>query len=134
MSPITAQEKIQQNMDDYTVACNTGDVEAYMATLTPDAVVLPPDQARVEGRENIGAWVKEGFFDPFTVTFEGIFDRIVVVGSEAFAPGRFTLHLEPKDGSVPIDTSGAFFDVFREEPPGSWKLAHAIFNFDKPSG
>ena len=129
----SAQEAIQRNMDEYIAACNTGDVDDYVGTMTPDVVFSPPGEARVAGHAAIRTWVQAGFFDPFNVTFHGEFDRIVVVGSEAFAPGRFTLHLKPKDGSPAIDANGSFFDVFREEA-GEWKLASAIFNFTHPMG
>lgn len=86
----------------------------------------------MRGRDSVGSWVKEGFFDPFEVNFDARLDRIVVAGSEAFAPGTFTLDLQPRSGGEAINTTGAFFNVFREESPGSWKYAYAIFNFGKP--
>jgi len=129
-----AEEAIHRSFAEYTAACNSGDVEAYIATLTSDAVIQPPDQPAVRGHAEIGAWVKTGFFDPYGVTFEGQFERLVVTGSDAFAPGTFTLHLVPRGGGDPIEATGAFFDVFRADSSGSWKMAYAIFNFDQAQG
>ena len=76
--------------------------------------------------------MQENFFDLFTVKFDAKFERIAVVGSEAFAPGTFTLEVEPKEGGDPMRTTGEFFNIFREEEPGSWKYTYAIHNFDQP--
>jgi len=128
----TPEDGIRKNFEDYTAACNTGSVSDYKATLTSDVVFFPPDQPAVRGRENVGQWAKEGFFEPFKVTFTPTLERIVVVGSEAFVPGAFTLHLVPKAGGEPIEMSGVFFDILRTDDGGTWKLAHATFNFDQP--
>jgi ketosteroid isomerase-like protein len=128
----TAEEAISRTLQQYVSATNAGDLEAYTAILAADVVFLPPDNPPLRGRDTVGAWVKENFFDPFTVKFDAKFERIVVVGSEAFAPGTFTLEVKPKAGGDPLKTTGEFFDIFREEEPGVWKYTYAIHNFDQP--
>ncbi len=130
----TTEQAVQQTLREYVAACNAGDVDAYQATLASDVVFCPPAQPEVRGRESVGAWAKEGFFDVFELTLDAKFDRVVVVESEAFAPGTFTLDLKPKGGGDPISLTGALFNIFREESPGNWKYSWAIFNFDQPFG
>jgi ketosteroid isomerase-like protein len=128
----TVEDAISRLLEQYVAATNAGDVEAYMAILADDVVVLPPDHPPLRGRDAAGTWVKENFFDLFTVKLECKFERIVVAGSEAFAPGTFTLEVKPKAGGDPMRTTGEFFNIFREEAPGSWKYTYEIHNFDQP--
>jgi ketosteroid isomerase-like protein len=128
----TVEDAISRLLEQYVAATNAGDVEAYKSILADDVVVLPPDNPPLRGRDIAGAWVKENFFDAFTVKLDCKFERIVVVGSEAFAPGTFTLEVKPKAGGDPMSTTGEFFNIFREEEPGSWKYTYEIHNFDQP--
>lgn len=132
---MTATEQaVQQTLREYVAACNAGDADAYKATLAPDVVFCPPTQPRVQGRDAVGAWVKEGFFDAFDVTLDAQFDRIIAAKSEVLAPGRFSLDLKPKGGGDPITLTGTFFNIFREVSPGSWKYSWAVWNFQQPFG
>lgn len=131
---MSAESEVQRAVQSYIDACNARDVKAYKETLAEDVVFMVPDQPPIQGREAVGAWVKEGFFDPYEITFDAKTDRVVVVGSEAFAPGRFTLKMKPNGGGDPVETSGEFFDIFRRVSEGSWKYSYVIFNFDQPFG
>ena len=128
------EQAARKTLRDYVAACNAGSAEAYMATLTRDAVFCPPGQPPVKGRDAIGAWAKEGFFDVFDVDFKADFDRVIVAGSEVMAPGSFSLQLEPKAGGDSTTLTGTFFNIFREESPGSWKYAWAVWNWQQPFG
>jgi ketosteroid isomerase-like protein len=130
----TTEESVRQTLRDYVAACNAGDAAGYMATLTSDAVFCPPGQPPVQGRDAIGAWVKEGFFDVFDIKFEADFERVIVAGSEVLAPGSFSLDLQPKAGGDRVKLSGTFFNIFREEHPGSWKYSWALWNWQQPFG
>ena len=128
------EQAVRDTLRDYVTACNEGSAEAYMATLTADAVSCPPGQPPVQGREAIGTWVKDGFFDVFDVDFAADFDRIIVADDEVLAPGRFSLDLKPKAGGEATTLTGTFFNIFREDSPGSWKYAWAVWNWQQPFG
>jgi uncharacterized protein (TIGR02246 family) len=130
MSSDVAQ--INATVDRYVAAVNAGDVKAYGSALTQDVVFMPPDASKLTGREAVQAWAKKEFFDPYELRFHTKFDDLRVVGSQAFAPGSFTLDLTPKAGGEQIRRTGKFMNVFRKEADGSWKYALAIFNFDQP--
>jgi uncharacterized protein (TIGR02246 family) len=122
---------IDTTLAEYVAAVNAGDVKAYGTTLAHDAVFMPPDSPKLTGKEDILAWVKRDFFDPYHVRFQMKFDDVQVVGSQALAPGAFTLGLTPRAGGATMSRAGKCMNVFRKQADGSWKLAHAIFNFDK---
>ena len=132
MSPAT--EAVQTTLRRYIAACNAGDAEAYVETLAPDVVFCPPTQEPFKGQDAARAWVKEGFFDVFDVTFDASFDRVIETGEEVMAPGSFTLDLSPRDGGDDVHLTGTFFNIFREVASGEWRYSWLVWNFQQPFG
>lgn len=130
----TSIEAVRRTLEAYVNACNAGDANAYAATLMPDVVICPPGQAPIEGSDAARTWVKEGFFDAFNVTFAASFDRVITTDTEVMAPGTFSLVLTPKAGGDSIELTGTFFNIFREDSPGSWKYSWLVWNFQQPFG
>ena len=127
-----AEAAVSRTLEQYISSTNAGDLEAFKGILAVDVEFMPPDHPPVRGRESVGDWVRETFWDPFDIHFDASFERIVVSGGEAFAPGTFSLRMTPKEGGDAIDVTGEFFNTFREESDGSWKYAYGIWNLDQP--
>jgi uncharacterized protein (TIGR02246 family) len=119
--------------NEYTSACNAGDVRRFMATCTDDVVFLPPDDHAALGATAVEAYVKAGFFDPFHVHLSFAFDELQVAGDWAFGRGPFELRLTPKPGGEPVVDRGKFLDVLRRQGDGSWRFARVIFNRNQPA-
>jgi ketosteroid isomerase-like protein len=108
-------------------AINTGDLEAYLAILTDDAVFLPPGDPAKTGVE-LRTWLKV-FLDEVTV--EGLkYDtqEIVVAVNLAYHWYEFTWKLTPKAGGKPTPGQGKGIHIFRRDPDGYWKLSREIWN------
>ncbi|MBI4474813.1 MAG: DUF4440 domain-containing protein [Acidobacteria bacterium] len=130
----TSNEKneITKLVQGYAAAVTAGDVQRWAATLSDDIVFQPPDQPQVSGKAAVVAWGKESFFDPFKMRLEFSFDEMELFGSSAFARGRFTLELTPRQAGGATQTTGKFMNIFRRDARGSWKYARAGFSFDAP--
>lgn len=132
-TPDADARAITQLANQYTAACNTGDVAGFIATCADDIVFLPPDDNAVVGADAVAAYIKSGFFDPFEVHLSFVFDELNVTGDWAFARGPFELRLTPKPGGEPVVDRGKFIDVFRRQGDGSWRFARVIFNRNRPA-
>ena len=121
---------IYAHRDAYNNALRDGDLEAWLATLTEDCVVMAAGIPAVEGKGAVRTWAKESFFDPFDVELEYDFEELEFVGTRAIAWGRFRQTLAPKDGSDPVELRGKFLDVFHQQADGGWLLARVSFNID----
>ena len=130
----TESDAINAVAQEYISACNSGDLNKWVGTLTDDIVFLPPDQPLVTGKNAVRGWIKENFFDPFRMKLNFSFDEIEVVGSTACTYGRFTLALSPTAGGADTQLVGKFIDIFSRGSDGTWKFARVIFNLDKPAG
>ena len=100
--------------------------------MTDDAVIMPPNEPKIGGKEAIRSWI-ESFFAPFK-NYHLIcsLEEVQVEGNWAFILGQYRLTLTPKAGGEVIDNIGKFIDILEQQPNGDWKLAREIFNSDKP--
>lgn len=127
----TTQEALRQEVlgviNQGARALNTGDMNAYLAILTDDAVFLPPDE-RARTGEELRGWLS-AFLEEFTV--EGLrYDtqEAVVAGDLAYQWYAFSWTVTPKAGGKPMLAQGKGIHILRRGPGGCWKLARAIWN------
>ncbi len=124
-------EAINKHLREYIDACNAGDLDALMETMTDDIYYSPPDKESLRGQGEVRQWVREEFLDPYDLSFNAVFDDVEFAGNRAYAHGTFEMNMSPKEGGENLHVSGDFFDILVEEGDG-WKLKHCIFNSDQP--
>ncbi|MDA2931041.1 DUF4440 domain-containing protein [Acidobacteria bacterium AH-259-O06] len=125
-------EAINGLREEYIATANAGDVDGWLATLTDDAVFMPPNEPAVTGKEAIRSWVVKSFFDPFDIQLSLSHEEVEVAGDWAFVQGPFSYSLTPKAGGEVIEESGKFIDILKRQSDGSFKYARAIWNSDNP--
>ena len=101
-----------------------GDLTLY----TQDAIVLPPNQAAVQGKAAIQA-CKEAF-PPFS-NFQEQSLEIEGQGDLAYDRGTYSMTVTPP-GAAPIEDRGKYLTILRKQADGSWKVARFMFNSDRP--
>lgn len=127
-------EAINSVQNEYVRAINSGDVDAWLGTMTDDTIWLPPNHPQVTGKEEIRSWVVTSFFEPFKIQLSASHQEVQIIGDLAIAYGFFSLSLTPKDGGEVIEDKGKYIDIYKRQPDGSWKYYRAIFNSDIPLG
>ena len=107
---------------------NSKDAAAAASHYAQDAAAFPPDQTKVEGRENIQkmwqAVIDAGVTDLALTTAE-----VEESGGLAFESGAVSLKMPGKDGK-PMDVSGKYVMVWKKAADGSWQLYRDIWNAD----
>jgi len=119
-----ARRAIEAAVTRYVAASNQGDSEALTALYAEDAVLLPPDQEPIQGREAIGAFWRQGTDQGLEVTTL----RVEVEGDLGYLVGRYHLPGTPEE---PAD-SGKYVMCLRRQPDGAWKLTADIWNSSVP--
>ena len=111
-----------------------GDVSLIVDMFEDDAVLLPPNDTTLYGKDEIRSWW-EDYFSFFRVTSVLQTDReITVAGDQAFERESFSATIIPKDSGARILDDIRSLSVWRREPDGSWKISHQIWNSTKPVG
>lgn len=115
-------------------AYRTGDVERMLAIL--DYGLIDYSDGRQSGygegaRKALGAYLQD-LFAKFDVHLVPIIIEVKVMGDIAVDYGWHELTLTPKSGGEPIRTRTRYFDLWKKDKAGDWKLAMFIDNADVP--
>jgi uncharacterized protein (TIGR02246 family) len=104
------------------------DPDGFLASVTEDMVIMPPDEPAVSGHDAIRAWL-EGFFAAYETDLEYTDSDVSLFGDVAFEAYAFRWTLTPLDGGEPIRQAGKGVYVFRRQADGSWSVARDIWNY-----
>ena len=109
-------------------AARRGDYAGWSGLFTPDAVVMPPGRATIEGERGL-----RDLFDGRPEGLDGGSEllEVEVRGDLAFVRGRYRLRGTGPDG--PIEDSGSMLEVWRRQADGRWLLARDLWNSDVPT-
>ncbi len=110
-----------------------GDAAGVAAIYLPDAHLLPPNAAPIEGREAIQQFLA-GFLGAYHVTIAVSADEIEGRGDLAYARGHYTMEGNPKAAGTPaVREEGKFLEVLRRQPDGSWGYVVDMYSPNQPA-
>jgi ketosteroid isomerase-like protein len=130
-APAVADDKadMEAAASKLAAAYAAADVAAIANTYTEDAALLPPNEARVDGRANIAEYWKAGFG-------MGVSDikltpkEINTSGDLAYEIGDFSYSARDKSGAK-VTGTGKYLTVWKKVG-GGWQLHRDIWN-DNPA-
>lgn len=130
----TVEQSIRDDADQFEQAMLAGDVETLSSFYAEDAVLLPANGPRVDGR----AAIRDGFTEMFATGAPTAFtlDPTSIVVSEdgtmAYEVGTFSWTGTGPDGTEMTDT-GKYLVVW-EPVDGEWKISVDTWNSDAMPG
>jgi uncharacterized protein (TIGR02246 family) len=119
---------IRAQSSKYVETSLTRDHDSWIDLMTADAVFMPPNGTRQEGRDAVMAWVSE--FPEMTslaVTPTEIQGR----GDLAFVRGTYSFTVVPP-GMEPVSDRGNYMEIWQKQADGSWLILRDIWNSDQP--
>lgn len=112
-------------------AATTRDAEKMAALYTSDAVWLPPNDKRIEGRNLIREFYAKMFAEPTLSLVHTPSKHIVAAsGDVAVEYGAYDFRMKTAKGE--FRDTGKYMFYFAKEN-GEWKIAADIFNSDAPA-
>ncbi len=105
------------------------DWDAAAMYYTADAVIMPPNEPAVQGRDAIRDWYAN--FPPVADVRLPIME-IGGSGDIAYVRGTYTLTMAIEGTPEPVTDTGKNLAVWQRQPDGSWKMAVDTFNSDLP--
>ena len=124
----TARDGIEATMKTFLESLSGGNAAGVAAQYTDDAVLLPPETARIDGREGIqGFWqalIDAGVRD-VAVTTQEVDD----FGDVANDVGTISATAPSEDGGR-VQLAGKYLVVWKRGGDGTWRLHRDIWNFD----
>ena len=124
----TARDSIEATIKTLVESLNGGDAAGVAAHYTDDAAVLPPDAARIDGREGIqGVW--QGLIDADVRDVALTTQEVDVFGDVANEVGTISATAPSEDGGR-VQLAGKYVAVWKRGVDGNWRLRRDIWNFD----
>ena len=109
-------------------AHQTNDWGAVAAMYTEDAVLMPPNQPEIRGRDDIRTWFEE---NESGNRIELEYVEIDGCGDVAYVRGKYRMTI-PVEGGEPIVDVGKLLEIRRRSADGSWLVARDMFSSDLP--
>jgi len=122
---------INEIWNQYTVGCNTGDLDLWISLWTDNGIRMAPDAPAVFGKEQIREKMKS-LFDQLIFKIAITNEEVRVAGDWAFSRGTYTLSSTPKAGGETIKVTGKYLTILERQADGSWKIARDCFNYNAP--
>jgi uncharacterized protein (TIGR02246 family) len=119
-------------LKDYLEAENAGNVNAKLALFTDDAVLMPPNEPTVSGRDAIRLW-QQATYDQVTLQVTDSIEELKLFGDWGFARGSYTADVSLKAGGVLPQEDGKFLVIIKRQPDGIWKIARDMWSSNTSS-
>jgi uncharacterized protein (TIGR02246 family) len=133
-APLSAADQAAIRAADtaFSTAAGAGDAAGLAAMYLPNASLMPPNAATVQGREAIQKFWG-AFVDAYRVNIALKAEEVEGHGDLAYSRGRYTLDLTPKaKGPAAAHDEGKFLTIFRRQPDGTWLLSVDMYSSDLP--
>jgi len=104
------------------------DIDKILSYWAEDAVIIPPGQPVVKGKEALRKFVEESFKIPgFSISWKSSDVKLSPDGKLAYLYAENMTTINDSTGNK-ILMPGRGYSIWRKEPDGSWKCVVDIFN------
>lgn len=123
--------KIRNLTKAYVTSANAKDVARVVAFYTPDAVLLPPNHAAVEGHDAIRRYFQSELMDAGFSDFDNQPIKIEHSGDLAYQRGSYVFQLVDAKGGKKVER-GKYVVVWKRMPNKEWRMLIDSWSSDSP--
>jgi len=113
-------------------ADNARDIERVLRYYAADAILMPPNESIVVGREAIRPRY-EGLFSAFSPEIVARVDEVCAAEGLAFVRGYNSGRLVARGAGGDRDLDDAYLMLLRREADGAWRISHLIWHRASPA-
>jgi len=104
------------------------DVPRFMSYVDQSAVIAPPGEPVLRGKDKIEKWYKD-FLSNYRTTSLQLSNKENFVGAQwAVEFGHFDWGLQPTNGGARVLDHGTYMQVWKRQADGSWRFAREVWN------
>ena len=127
-----SREGVDAGHHKWLEAMKANSADALGALVTEDAVLMPPHEQPVVGRQAIIEWFAGVVRQARTTGVDVPQREVIIAGDMAIERGSFVWKVAPVDGGAEIENRGSFLAVWQRQPNGPWVLMRNIWNSTLP--
>ena len=124
---VADRERMAEISKDWLDAYASGDLEALMAIMHDDAMVMPHNQPTSHGLDEVREFFAGRIGRP-GVTFRDNLQEIRINGDWAYVLGTFSLEIASEDADQPPFVHNGRYLVLYEKVDGDWKMLRDMDN------
>jgi len=129
---VEVEKNAIRDMDrEWENATNANGAEGWVSFVTEDAVLYPPKDPIVRGKEAIGAYMQPQFPPDATVRWEPDQIEVSSAGDMAFMFGTYEIAVIGPEGD-PVSSTGKYGNAWTKMPEGTWKTVASVWNSEQP--
>ncbi len=117
--------------EEFFAATNAGDLDRRMATMAPDAIIMPPDRPPILGKGEIRRLSHD-----YQATFEEkcilVYDEVETAGNWGLVRATVTGTRTSKSGGEVEKLSLKNLWIVKRQADGKWKFWRIMFNRNNP--
>lgn len=127
-----AQASIESLRGHYQSAFNAGNASEVARVHAEDALVMPPNSDRLEGRAAVETYVQSQFEQAKLSNLQIDSAELRKVG-DAFADlGTYRMEAQGPNGQA-VTVTGGYMTLLEQGPDGNWLISRNIWNENRPS-
>ena len=119
-------EQAREAKSAYLAAINSNDLDTFLAAVTEDIVMLPPNAPPMTGKTEVGPWV-QGYFDAVRTSWQKETIEFVVSDGWAFELYSYTALDTPISGGASYSESGNGINIYKQRDDGIWLVARDVW-------
>ena len=104
------------------------DLRRFMSDVDQSAVIAPPGEPVLRGKDKIEKWYKDFLADYRTASLE-LSNKENFAGAQwAVEFGHFDWALQPTNGGAKVLDHGTYMQVWKRQADGTWRFAREVWN------
>ena len=111
---------------------NRGNAAAGAAAYTDDAILMPPNNSPVRGKQAIEKYLAEIGSQLQASNFQLSILEVDVQGDTTIVRGTYSSSFTVPGTDAPMEDRGKTMNVWKRQADGSWKLHRDIWNSNMP--
>lgn len=115
------QELINADLEFSEMSAQKGMIEAFMAYVDENGVLLRPKNSPVEGRMKIEEFLSSAPDTGFTLTWKPLFADVSSSGDLGYTYGVYEF-LTKDDKNKPVTHKGTYVSIWKRDKDGKWKF------------
>ncbi len=123
------REAVEVLLEQVVQAFNAGDLDAYMACFTDDAVWMLPNQPVVTGKEVARTWY-QGVFDRTAFSVTPSTEELRIAGDWAYARRTYRGEAVRKATGELLGRGSKRISILHRQTNGNWRIARDMWNSD----
>ncbi len=131
-SPAADEAAVRQADENWSKAAQSKKVDDWVAFYAKDAVLLPPNDKKVDTQEGIRKYIGELLGAPgLAINWKPVKVELARSGELGYIQGSYTLTVMDAHGK-PTTDQGKTLEIWKMQEDGSWKCIMDMWNSDLP--